>query len=139
MVNAEIHRPRKALREQVLGREVHRNHELRLIALGRKQLFREGQLLGRDLRIRVEAGLFVLPAQRTAKGGGTHHRVAVRILMGHQQVVIVGRQPLYAFLYGHCSSSPASSSGRMSSSFSRLLICAPYSMLWSSSNTSSGV
>ena len=116
MIDGKIHLPVKALWEEILRRDIHGDDILRHKVLRCEKLVHKGQHLFGDLRVMVQVGLFVLSSQRTAKGGGTHYGVAVRIFMRQEQDPVLAAEQLRAFRNRHGSSSAPASSASSSSS-----------------------
>ena len=101
MVDAEIDRTGKILRKQVLGGNINGNHKARPESGGGKEFLHKGLLLRRELRVRVEICSFVFSPKGTAKGGGTHDSVAVRISVSQKKIIVAAAKQLCAFIQVH--------------------------------------
>ena len=145
VVDAKLHLALEALRQEAGRGDIDGDDVCRGIVRRGKARLNIRQELFRNVGRGADEGRFARPAQGAAKRGGTADGVAVRISVDKDKIIIELLQKLGAFLAVHAVHSlpsvfsTSSSLWSMSREFITALICAPYSMLWSISKTSSGV
>ena len=136
VVDAQQHVPRKAGGIELLVGKVDRDAAALPKALRRDEPLEIGRDLAGKARVRVQPRALADAPQGAAERGGAAHRVAVRFPVRDEKELILLPEEPGTFPVVHVSSSL---SCRMSRELSTSLMCAPYSMLWSISKTSSGV
>ena len=102
VVDAQVYAPgRKALRIEILRRQVHRQHRVGLKAVRCDIRCHKGRVHGRHLGIVVKIRRLAHPAQDMTKGGGTAKRVAVRADMRQQQISVAVLQIVEGLIKRH--------------------------------------
>ncbi len=104
MIDAQIDLSLKALAQELFIRRVHGDHILRLVILGREELFAVALQLPAHLQIWEEPGPASAASQRAAQGGGAGGSIAVRVSVRDDQDILMRQKKLCAVYIIHRSS-----------------------------------
>ena len=102
VVDAEVDRALKALRQHPLRRHIHGDSVLCSKVLRCKILLRERAQMAVHLRVRVEIRVSSAAAQGAAQRRSACDGVSVRVPVGDDQYILMRQQELCALFIVHC-------------------------------------